>query len=199
MEQLIQKRFLKSREVILKETKVRYKVSSYGKSSEVSIPYENIEGELLESSSANNLLLVFSSTTFLITIATFFKLLDDPEAYKYIFLFWVLISSGLFFFYWISVEKTKKILLSNNSHIILFKYTPSEKETDEFIDTLIRYRNDYLSKKYGQIDPKLNYDSQLANLRWLNSIGVYNNEEFDEKYDELKKSDSPTRTDIGFT
>ncbi len=198
MNHFIQKRFLKSREVVIKETKIRYKVSSYGKSSEVSIPYENIEGEVLESSSANNILLVISSTTFLLTLATLFKFINDSEAYKFTLLFWIVLSSILFLFYWMSVEKIKKILLSNNSHIVLFQYVPSEKETNDFIDLLIHTRNEYLSKKYGQIDPKLNYDSQLANLRWLNSIGVYTNNEFDEKYDELKKSDSPKRSDIGF-
>lgn len=48
------------------------------------------------------------------------------------------------------------------------------------------------------VDKNLNYESQLNTFRWLKSIHAINQNEFEDLYNELKKTVDPLKTNIGF-
>ena len=47
-------------------------------------------------------------------------------------------------------------------------------------------------------DPKLSYDNQYHNLKWLLSSDIISKAEFESKYDELKKLYNSDKTIKGF-
>lgn len=80
----------------------------------------------------------------------------------------------------------------------MHKKIPNETEVNQFIDKLIESRNNYLRENYFLLDENLDYNSQLTNLRWLKTINVISKSEFDNKYNELKRTVKPDKKDIGF-
>ena len=66
------------------------------------------------------------------------------------------------------------------------------------MDELINTRNRYLRENYAIVDEHLNYENQLGNFRWLKSINAITKEEFDQKYEELKRTVKPEKRNVGF-
>lgn len=94
----------------------------------------------------------------------------------------------------------KKEILIPTSHsglIILFNNNSKREETDKFLDDLKSRINNYLKKKYGQIDKDLPIELQLNNLIWLNEREVISKEEFSNLKDALLNK-NPNKEFIGF-
>lgn len=86
-----------------------------------------------------------------------------------------------FIIYILSSRKTL-VLAGPNVRVITFKPNwPSKTKVDGFIKTLIDKRNQVLTMKFGNISRKLPYETQHERILWLNSIGVFTNQEVEEK------------------
>ncbi|MEM7187829.1 MAG: hypothetical protein AAF466_14360, partial [Bacteroidota bacterium] len=113
-------------------------------------------------------------------------------------LIWAGIGTVILLIYWISRENFWKIKLSNDTYLYVHKNVPNEQTTDAFVNDLMRSRNEYLKENYTNIDENLSYETQLNSLKWLKSIEVLTKSEFDQKYEELKRTVKPDKTNIGF-
>jgi len=116
----------------------------------------------------------------------------------YLSLVWFTLGTVMLVVYLISKKSLWKVKLSNNSYLFIHKNIPNESETNQFLADLIDARNQYLRENYAQIDENLNYEHQLSNFRRLKSIKAITKEEFDAKYNELKQTVKPDKTNIGF-
>lgn len=78
------------------------------------------------------------------------------------------------------------------------KNTPNQNFVDEFISTLFLERDNYLRERYLSLDPNLNYETQVNDLRWLRNVEAISKDEFDKYYSDLKLLYAPKRGAIGF-
>ncbi|MEQ9265973.1 MAG: hypothetical protein RLN81_12165 [Balneolaceae bacterium] len=198
MDQILQKRIFTKHEIYLKETKVKYKVSKIGSTNEVTIPFENIEGDVIDFKSSNMVLLYSSIFMLVLSLAILIARISGGDIGEYAEIVWLTIGIALFIFYLLSRKDLWKIKLIDNNYIYLHKNLPNTDEPKLFIDEMLEHRNQFLKKNYGTLDPNLNYEVQLNKLRWLKSIEVLNQKEFDAKYEELKGYGNPDSKDIGF-
>ena len=95
-------------------------------------------------------------------------------------------------------ENSWKIRTHNNGYLILFKKHPNQNFVDEFISTLFLERDNYLRERYLSLDPNLNYETQVNDLRWLRNVEAISKDEFDKYYSDLKLLYAPKRGAIGF-
>jgi len=199
MIKLTQKKNFVLREFKLSESKLFYNLVKYGNGNEVDIPYENIDGEKVRSSTTNYLLFVVAIGCLALTIGIGYigVMTTEVDLYFLAICFGVL-AFGVFVYYWFTRETYWKIKLSNNTYIHFLQNVPDEETTEKFISELIKSRDIYLRDNYFVIDENLNYVDQLQNFRWLKSINAITKKEFDEKYSELKKLVKPEVGDIGF-
>ncbi|QSW90401.1 hypothetical protein J0383_06205 [Flavobacterium endoglycinae] len=80
----------------------------------------------------------------------------------------------------------------------MFKKRPNEREVDKFIETLFQERDNFLREKYANLDPNLNYETQLNDLKWLLNVEAISRKEYDQYYLDLKQLYAPKRGAIGF-
>lgn len=155
MSELTQRRFFTRRDFRIGERKLFYNHSEWGNSNEVDIPFENIDGEKVSFRKANNLLLGASIMVFLVSMSLLYGYITNGNGERFAWLFWLVISVSIFFFYWNSRQSFWKIKLANNSYVYIHKNIPSKETANKFIEDLINSRNDFLLSTYGNIDENL--------------------------------------------
>jgi len=198
MRTLSQKKNFVKKEFKITNSKLHYNIIKTGNENEVDIPFENIEGDKLSNKTSNNALLVISIAFYRISISTLIAKFVTINVEPYAYIVWFVLASILFILYRNSRSEYWKIKLADNNYLFFHKNIPNEQEVNEFIETLISNRNEYLISTYSQIDKNLDYKSQLQNLKWLKAIDVITNENFDTKQKELKLMFTPKKNNIGF-
>ncbi|MBE9576091.1 hypothetical protein [Flavobacterium proteolyticum] len=193
MKTLIQKKNFVTRELRISEAKLFCKVSKFGNTNEIDMPFENIDGEKVSFKSSNNVLLLVSMGLNLLSIINLF--LDFG---KWISLLGFVIASILFVIYWLSIGDFWQVKLMDGNSILVVKDVPDTKTVDHFIDEIIKARNVYLRENFATIDENLDYESQLNNFKWLKAIKAITKEEFEAKHEELKKIYFHSDLNIGF-
>lgn len=193
MKTLIQKKNFVTRELRISEAKLFCKVSKFGNTNEIDMPFENIDGEKVSFKSSNNVLLLVSMGLNLLSIINLF--LDFG---KWISLLGFVIATILFVIYWLSIGDFWQIKLMDGNSILVVKDVPDAKTVDHFIEEIIKARNVYLREIFATIDENLDYESQLNNFKWLKAIKAITKEEFEAKHNELKKIYSHSDLNIGF-
>ncbi|WP_333808881.1 hypothetical protein [Flavobacterium sp.] len=193
MKTLIQKKNFVTRELRISEAKLFCKVSKFGNTNEIDMPFENIDGEKVSFKSSNNVLLLVSMGLNLLSIINLF--LDFG---KWISLLGFVIATILFVIYWLSIGDFWQIKLMDGNSILVVKDVPDAKTVDHFIEEIIKARNVYLRENFATIDENLDYESQLNNFKWLKAIKAITKEEFEAKHNELKKIYSHSDLNIGF-
>ena len=193
MKTLVQKKNFVTRELRISETKLFCKVSKFGNTNEIDMPFENIDGEKVSFKSSNNVLLLVSIGLNLLSIVNLF--LDFG---KWISLLGFVIATILFVIYWLSIGDFWQIKLMDGNSILIVKDVPDAKTVDHFIDEIIKARNVYLRENFASIDENLDYESQLNNFKWLKAIKAITKEEFEAKHAELKKIYFHSDLNIGF-
>ncbi len=193
MKTLIQKKNFVTRELRISEAKLFCKVSKFGNTNEIDMPFENIDGEKVSFKSSNNVLLLVSMGLNLLSIINLF--LDFG---KWISLLGFVIASILFVIYWLSIGDFWQVKLMDGNSILVVKDVPDAKTVDHFIDEIIKARNSYLRENFASIDENLDYESQLNNFKWLKAIKAITKEEFEAKHEELKKIYFHSDLNIGF-
>ena len=200
MRKFSQKKNFTKRDFKLTESKLYYKITKFGDSNEVDVAYESINGDKVSSTSSNGFLLGVSIVLYIVGIMTHINSYSYGENRDpYLGLFWVILASILMIIYYFSRNNFWKLKLSNGKYVYFHKTIPNAKETDKFIESLIESRNQYLKENYAVIDENLGYEGQLNNLRWLKSLDVLSKDEFNQKYDHLKQTVKPDKSDIGFS
>lgn len=182
-----------TRELRISEAKLFCKVSKFGNTNEIDMPFENIDGEKVSFKSSNNVLLLVSMGLNLLSIINLF--LDFG---KWISLIGIVIATILFVIYWLSIGDFWQIKLMDGNSILIVKDVPDAKTVDHFIDEIIKARNVYLRENFASIDENLDYESQLNNFKWLKAIKAITKEEFEAKHAELKKIYFHSDLNIGF-
>lgn len=193
MKTLIQKKNFVTRELRISETKLFCKVSKFGNTNEIDMPFENIDGEKVSFKSSNNVLLLVSMAFNLLSIINLF--LDFG---KWISLLGFVIATILFVIYWLSIGDFWQVKLMDGNSILVVKDVPDTKTVDHFINEIIKARNSYLRENFASIDENLDYESQLNNFKWLKAIKAITKEEFEAKHEELKKIYFHSDLNIGF-
>ena len=193
MKTLVQKKNFVTRELRISEAKLFCKVSKFGNTNEIDMPFENIDGEKVSFKSSNNVLLLVSMGLNLLSIINLF--LDFG---KWISLLGFVIATILFVIYWLSIGDFWQIKLMDGNSILVVKDVPDTKTVDHFIDEIIKTRNVYLRENFATIDENLDYESQLNNFKWLKAIKAITKEEFEAKHNELKKIYFHSDLNIGF-
>lgn len=193
MKTLIQKKNFVTRELRISETKLFCKVSKFGNTNEIDMPFENIDGEKVSFKSSNNVLLLVSMAFNLLSIINLF--LDFG---KWISLLGFVIATILFVIYWLSIGDFWQVKLMDGNSILVVKDVPDAKTVDHFINEIIKARNSYLRENFASIDENLDYESQLNNFKWLKAIKAITKEEFEAKHEELKKIYFHSDLNIGF-
>lgn len=193
MKTLVQKKNFVTRELRISEAKLFCKVSKFGNTNEIDMPFENIDGEKVSFKSSNNVLLLVSMGLNLLSIINLF--LDFG---KWISLLGFVIATILFVIYWLSIGDFWQIKLMDGNSILVVKDVPDTKTVDHFIEEIIKARNVYLRENFATIDENLDYESQLNNFKWLKAIKAITKEEFEAKHNELKKIYFHSDLNIGF-
>ena len=193
MKTLVQKKNFVTRELRISDAKLFCKVSKFGNTNEIDMPFENIDGEKVSFKSSNNVLLLVSMGLNLLSIINLF--LDFG---KWISLLGFVIATILFVIYWLSIGDFWQIKLMDGNSILVVKDVPDTKTVDHFIDEIIKARNVYLRENFATIDENLDYESQLNNFKWLKAIKAITKEEFEAKHAELKKIYFHSDLNIGF-
>ena len=198
MKELKQYKNFVKREFRITESKLFYNISKFGNGNEIDIPYENLNGEKVNYESGNYIFLAIAILSYLIAIAIQISLYRGVDGEKFAGLFWAGIGTVFLIIHFISRESFWKIRLTNDNYIYIHKNIPSNSATDQFLSDLMKCRNEFLKENYAIIDENLSYEGQLNNFKWLKSINAISKEEFDQKYDELKKCVKPDKQNIGF-
>lgn len=193
MKTLVQKKNFVTRELRISDAKLFCKVSKFGNTNEIDMPFENIDGEKVSFKSSNNVLLLVSMGLNLLSIINLF--LDFG---KWISLLGFVIATILFVIYWLSIGDFWQIKLMDGNSILVVKDVPDTKTVDHFIEEIIKARNVYLRENFATIDENLDYESQLNNFKWLKAIKAITKEEFEAKHAELKKIYFHSDLNIGF-
>ncbi|MCA1965077.1 MAG: hypothetical protein LDL23_00350 [Flavobacterium sp.] len=193
MKTLVQKKNFVTRELRISDAKLFCKVSKFGNTNEIDIPFENIDGEKVSLKSSNNVLLLVSMGLNLLSIINIF--LDFS---KWISLLGFVIATILFVIYWLSIGDFWQVKLMDGNSILVVKDVPDAKTVDHFINEIIKARNNYLRENFASIDENLDYESQLNNFKWLKAIKAITKEEFEAKHEELKKIYFHSDLNIGF-
>ncbi|MEP2990926.1 MAG: hypothetical protein ABJN61_11675 [Flavobacteriaceae bacterium] len=199
MKELSQRKFFVKREFRITESKLYYNYSKFGNSTEVDIPFENIEGSKTSHRVSHNIILAVSAVFYLIAVAVYYSYSNGGNGERFAWLFWGVIATVVLGSYFLTRDSFWRIRLSNNSQIYLHKNIPNLSVTTKFIEEIIDARNTYLIEQYSFVDKNLDYDKQLNNLRWLRSIDVINKEEFEIKYAQLRNSINPNQSGIGYS
>lgn len=193
MKTLVQKKNFVTRELRISDAKLFCKVSKFGNTNEIDMPFENIDGEKVSFKSSNNVLLLVSMGLNLLSIINLF--LDFG---KWISLLGFVMATILFVIYWLSIGDFWQVKLMDGNSILVVKDVPDAKTVDHFIDEIIKARNVYLRENFASIDENLDYESQLNNFKWLKAIKAITKEEFEAKHAELKKIYFHSDLNIGF-
>ncbi|MFN7044689.1 MAG: hypothetical protein ACK4M1_05795 [Flavobacterium sp.] len=193
MKTLVQKKNFVTRELRISDAKLFCKVSKFGNTNEIDMPFENIDGEKVSFKSSNNVLLLVSMGLNLMSIINLF--LDFG---KWISLLGFVIATILFVIYWLSIGDFWQVKLMDGNSILVVKDVPDAKTVDNFIEEIIKARNIYLRENFATIDENLDYESQLNNFKWLKAIKAITKEEFEAKHAELKKIYFHSDLNIGF-
>jgi hypothetical protein len=193
MKTLVQKKNFVTRELRISDTKLFCKVSKFGNTNEIDIPFENIDGEKVSFQSSNNLLLLVSISLTLLSIINLF--LDFGN---WISIISFIIATILYMTYWFSIGNFWQVKLMDGNSVLVVKDVPDAKTVDHYIDEIIRARNIYLRENFASIDENLDYESQLNNFKWLKAIKAMSKEEFEAKHEELKKIYFHSDLNIGF-
>lgn len=194
MKTLVQKKNFVTRELRISEAKLFCKVSKFGNTNEIDIPFENIDGEKVSFKSSNNVLLLVAIGVSVLSFINLFLTFG-----KWISIFGFVMATILFVIYWLSIGDFWQVKLMDGNSILVVKDVPDAKTVDHFIDEIIKARNVYLRENFAAIDENLDYESQLNNFKWLKAIKAITKEEFETKHAELKKIYFHSDLNIGFT
>lgn len=195
--ELNQRWFSKKRKISIYETNLVLKNSNLTNLSELTIPYEEIEGNKEDYiTSIKNFKLYIRISSYL--TGFLFIISDITEYLSHTYIFSLMVFIGLILHHFITREKVWKIKLVNNTYIIFNKKIPNEETVNDFIETLFRQRNQYLRETYLFVNENMPYDYQFENLKWLRKIGVINTEEFNAMRGKLDALFNDNRRAIEF-
>lgn len=69
---------------------------------------------------------------------------------------------------------------------------------DEFIEEIYARRDEYLIPIFGEINPRVNYETQLANFRYLQYLQVWEQDEYVAAKEKLEEACGQKARVIGF-
>ncbi len=78
-------------------------------------------------------------------------------------------------------------ITGGSSNVLFFLDDPKETEVKQFVNELLLKRKEFFRLKYGTIDKSIPVEEQLRTFKWLQSIDVISNEEFENLKNELAK------------
>lgn len=193
MKTLVQKKNFVTRELRISEAKLFCKVSKFGNTNEIDMPFENIDGEKVSFKSSNNVLLLVAIGLSVLSFINLFLNFGN-----WISVVGFIVAAVLAVIYWLSIGDFWQVKLMDGNSILVVKDVPDAKTVDHFIDEIIKARNVYLRENFAAIDENLDYESQLNNFKWLKAIKAITKEEFEAKHAELKKIYFHSNLNIGF-
>jgi hypothetical protein len=198
MREIIQNRFFVKRQAKIFDNKVIYKSGSFGKESEVNIPFE----ELLRYKESHILI----STVFEIIVAILgfitiicFAYRNDKDFEANAWVFWGILFLISILGFLVNRENLWKVKVSNNTYLFFFKKTPNESSVEKFIEELFITRDQYLKETYFTTANKnIPYETQMNNYNWLYRVEAINKIEFELRKKELDNIFKMETNKIGF-
>lgn len=177
MKEIIQNRFFAKKQAKILENKLVYKSGSFGKESEINIPFEDLMRY------KESYILITPAFTITLGILSFITIIcfayrNDTNFESHAWVFWGVITLFVATLFWINRENLWKLKVSNNTYFFFFKKTPSESEVNQFIENIFTARDNYLRETYFKSANKhISYESQKNNFDWLYRMEVINKNE----------------------
>ncbi len=198
MREIIQNRIFVKHEAKIFDNKIVYKSRSFGKVSEVTIPYEDLlrykESHVIITPYIRAIILVLA---FITVVCFAYRNDENFESHAWVFWGCFLIIASVF--YLINKQNLWKVKVSNNTYLFFFKSSPSAIVVDEFINDLFNTRDKYLNETYfGNFNKNLSYESQRNNLDWLYRVEAINKEKYENAKRELDTVFNIDLKKIGF-
>jgi len=204
MEELLQKKNFTQRRIRITPRELLYEVSSWGNLNETAFPFEDLTKSITNYQEAYSIwrylkwLFVYLGVIWLFTgISGSSKYASSGES-----LLLSLFMVGLaIFFTWIykyTQEHYWKLRLTNGTYLFIHKNLPSEEEVDKFIEAIYAHRDEYLISVFGEINPRINYETQLNNFKYLQYLQVWEEEEYTAAKEKLDEACGQKARAIGF-
>lgn len=198
---ILQKRFFDRREYTLEDDCVKAKVKDFKKEYEVDIEYDRIIGNRHRMVDGSVTTYIIMRISFILMVLTFlFGDLINWINYKHTIIFGIV---GLItlIIYFISRKDFVKIKVNGDQFIYFHKNKPSSIEVENFIESMMETRDNYLKRKYLDFDKLMPYEDQKKDLTMLKEYKVLDQQEFEMEEQRLKKlfgNLNQTESQIGF-
>lgn len=190
MDTLKQKYFLSSKKFELTNDRILVREKSVFDEKEWEARYNEIGIDLIKVKSREGIgNAVLFGGLLIVTSYMTFKAFTDGTDIKLAFLFLFFCFMWLTVFWW-SIQKyfaSLFILQGGNKTLTFFINSPKEKEVREFIEKVREKVRSRLKKDLTVFDPDLDFEDQLANLRYLKNIDVLNEKEFEFVREHLRE------------
>ncbi len=204
MEELLQKKNFTKRRIRITPRELLYEVSRWGNVDETPIPFEDLTKSITNHQEAfsiwrylNWLFLYFGVIWLFTGIVGHSPYASSGESLLLSLLLFLL--AGFFFWmYKYTQEHCWKLRLTNGTYLFILKNVPSEENVDEFIETIYDRRDEYLIPVLGEINPRVNYETQLENLKFLQYLRVWEEKEYTAAKEKLDEACGQKPRAIGF-
>jgi hypothetical protein len=204
MEELLQEKNFTQRRIRITPRELLYEESRWGKVNEIPIPFECVTKSITNQQVVNNYWLViglfFAYLGMLFLYGAFFDKEKDLTQGESLMtsLVMFMIAGAFGGLYQYTKEEFWKLRLTNGTYLFILKNMPSEEEVDEFIETIYARRDEYLIPVLGEINPRVNYETQLENLKYLQYLQVWEEKEYTAAKEKLDEACGQKPRAIGF-
>lgn len=205
MEELLQRKNFTQRRIRITPRELLYEESRWGKVNEIAIPFEDLTKSITNHQVVDNYwlfpCLFFASLGISFLNDVFFeKAKHELSQGEYLMtsLLMFMIAGIFLGVYLYTKQEFWKLRLTNGTYLFIHKNVPTEEEVDEFIETIYARRDEYLIPIFGEINPRINYETQLANFRYLQYLQVWEDEEYTAAKEKLEEACGQKPRVIGF-
>jgi hypothetical protein len=165
---------------------LRIRRKRLSESTETFVRFEDIGTKRIKEGAQKWFWLLASMFFIIVTVWVFSRRMKGADIGDGAEIFWLSVSLVLFIVYIITRKRILYIAAEDNTDAIEFVDRKAYSESlEEFIQTLIQRRNEFLMEKYFKIDDLMSYDSQYNNFVWLHSLKLITRDQLAEKVSEL--------------
>jgi len=174
----------------IEETGIRLIKKGISSSSDTFVDFEDIGSKVILENT-RKLILLFISILFLIAaIGVFIKRFNGGEVEVGAEIFHLAMSAIFFITFLLTKKNILFLAKTDNTNAIEFLGTKRDKKkVEDFINILLRKRDNFIINKYSTLDKFLPYNQQYNNLVWLYNLSLLSKEQLQIKINELDQID----------
>ena len=173
---------------IIEDTGVKLIKRRFSSSTETFVEFESIGSKIIKENTRKLYWAILSVLFLLIAIAVFVSRMKGGKVGDGAEFFHLSVSFVLLMIFFLTKKRTLFLAQQDNINAIEFIASNRNKgEVEAFIKILLKTRDEYLIKKYAQIDEFLPYDQQYNDLVWLYNLKLLSKVQLKTKLEELEK------------